>query len=116
MKARVIFVLLFIICSYFIIGCGASKDGSSIQKQWKHFRIDLISEESKEIINLQDDLEINPKLGKITVCVNITDEKLQMITIGDENDPTAMTFPWSTIRKSVQNYLLNYTGLKKIKL
>jgi hypothetical protein len=116
MKTNIVFILLLIACTSFIIGCGASKDGSSAKKQWKHFRIDLSAEESKEVINLQDDLGIDPKLGIITVCVNITDEKLQVITIGDEKDPTGMSFRWIDIRKSVQDYLLNYTGPKKTKL
>jgi len=116
MKAKVIFVLLFIICSCFIIGCGASKDGSSAQKQWKHFKIDLNAEEIKKVVSLQDDLEIDTKLNTLIIGANLTDNKMSFLIIGDENDPTSRLYPWEQICKGLQDYLLSYTGPRKIKL
>jgi hypothetical protein len=113
MKTNIISILLLIACTSFIIGCGASNQGSSAQKQWTHFRIDLSADENSEVKNLQYDLGINPMLSKITICVNVTDPKKQYIIVGDEKDPNSKSFKWTIIRKSAQDYLLNYMGPKK---
>jgi len=61
---------------------------------------------------VQEDLEIDPKLESYTITINVSDpnEENQYIVIGDESDPTSPRFSWSQIQMTTQRGLLSYQG------
>lgn len=134
-KSIILFIL--IIFGFTFFGCGSSKQVSEEKKLWKHFKVVLNLEENSEVKKLQDSLDVvanilgnDEELKKlknslnivsyvspITICVDIRDPKLQTIIIGDEKDPKSIAYRWiEDVPKSVKEYLLNYTGPKKINL
>jgi hypothetical protein len=88
------------------------KDPSS----WSHFRIDGKTEDDKKFREIQSVLGIEPPLGTITLCINLTDPKLQMVTVGDENDPTSKSFSASQIPDSILSFMVQWRGINKYNL
>ncbi|MBI5403157.1 MAG: hypothetical protein HY959_07130 [Ignavibacteriae bacterium] len=88
------------------------KDPSS----WSHFRIDGKTEDDKKFREIQSVLGIEPPLGTITLSFNLTDPKLQMVTIGDENDPTAKQYPASQVPDSILMFMVQWRGINKVNL
>jgi hypothetical protein len=88
------------------------KDATS----WSHFRIDGKTEDDKKFREIQSVLGIEPPLGTITLCVNLTDPKLQMITVGDENDPTAKSYSASQVPDSILSFMVQWRGINKYNL
>jgi|WetSurMetagenome_2_1015567.scaffolds.fasta_scaffold720892_2 hypothetical protein len=98
------------------INCSQSHVKEDSPKNWKYFNILASSEDNIIFVQLQDDLGFSPKMERYVLTVNITNKNDQYIVIGGEQNSSAKKFPWSIIRKSVQEGLLNWTGSNKEKL
>jgi hypothetical protein len=88
------------------------KDATS----WSHFRIDGKTEDDKKFREIQSVLGIEPPLGTITLCINLTDPKLQFITVGDENDPTSKSYSASQVPDSILSFMVQWRGINKYNL
>jgi hypothetical protein len=92
------------------------KEDEKDYTSWSHFRIDGKTEDDKKFREIQSVLNIDPPLGTITLCFNLTDPKLQMITVGDENDPTSKSFSASQVPDSILNFMIQWRGINKYNL
>jgi hypothetical protein len=98
------------------INCSQSYTKEDSPKNWKYFNIYASSEDNVIFVQLQDDLGISPKMERYVLTVNLLNKNDLYITIGGEQNSSAKRFPWSSLRKSVQQGLLNWTGSNKEKL
>lgn len=80
---------------------------------WSHFKIDGKTEDDKKFREIQEVLGISPPLGTITLCFNLTDPNLSSVIVGDENDPTARTYPASMVPDSILMFMIRWTGINK---
>ncbi|MCX6161479.1 MAG: hypothetical protein NTV87_09120 [Ignavibacteriae bacterium] len=82
---------------------------------WKYFKILANADDDSVFSKIQDDLNIDPKLGSYTVIVNILDPNSAnwYVVIGDEADATALRFSWTQIKKDNQDKLIAWTGANK---
>jgi hypothetical protein len=55
-------------------------------------------------------------MERYIITVNILEINNQYVIIGGENNPSSKKFAWSSLRKTVQQGLLNWTGSNKEKL
>lgn len=108
-----LFLFLFILL---LSGCSSKNTKEDSPRNWKYFNIYASSEDDIIFVQLQDDLFISPKMERYLLTVNILEKNNQYIVIGGENNPSAKKFPWSNLRKSVQDGLLNWTASNKEKL
>lgn len=92
------------------------KEDEKDPTSWSHFRIDGKTEDDKKFREIQTVLGIDPPLGTLTLSINLTDPKLQMITIGDENDPTAKTYSASQVPDSILSFMVQWRGINKYNL
>jgi hypothetical protein len=92
------------------------KEDEKDPTSWSHFRIDGKTEDDKKFREIQSVLGIEPPLGTITMCINLTDPKLQMITIGDENDPTSKSYSASQVPDSILSFMVQWRGINKYNL
>jgi hypothetical protein len=115
MKKSLIFIFLVFIINL-LTGCHASKQESMDPKSWKHFRVELTTDDTKEVNILLDSLEITPRPSSVILCVNISDSQMKYLVYGEENEPTSRMYAWYQIPKSVRDFLLNYSGPKKFNL
>jgi hypothetical protein len=89
------------------------KEDENDKTSWSHFRIDGKTEDDRKFREIQTVLGIEPPLGTITLSFNLTDPKLQMVTIGDENDPTAKQYPASQVPDSILMFMVQWKGINK---
>lgn len=82
---------------------------------WKYFKILANADDDSVFVKLQDDLNIDPKLGSFTIVVNIIDPNpsAHYVVIGDEADPTALRYLWSQLKKDNQDKLIGWVGANK---
>jgi hypothetical protein len=113
---RLIFIFLLLALAIVNINCSQSHIKEDSPKNWKYFTIYASSEDNIIFVQLQDDLGFSPKMERYVLTVNITNINDQYIVIGGEQNSSAKKFPWSIVRKSVQQGLLNWTGSNKEKL
>ncbi|MFA5404066.1 MAG: hypothetical protein WC358_03950 [Ignavibacteria bacterium] len=92
------------------------KEDEKDPTSWSHFRIDGKTEDDKKFREIQSVLGIEPPLGTITLCINLTDPKLQFITVGDENDPTSKTYSASQVPDSIMSFMVQWRGINKYNL
>jgi hypothetical protein len=92
------------------------KEDEKDPTSWSHFRIDGKTEDDKKFREIQSILGIDPPLGTITLCINLTDPKVQLITVGDENDPTSKIYAASQIPDSILNFMVQWRGINKYNL
>jgi len=109
--------VLFIICVFMTSvkpAFGQQEDPNN-PRTWTHFKILASAEDDSIFIQLQDDMNIDPKLDRYTLVVNISDPNPQneYVLIGDESDPNATRYAWTQLRKNVQDGLKNWTGTNK---
>jgi hypothetical protein len=85
---------------------------------WKYFKILVMVSDDSLFTKLQDDMHIDPYLYSYTINVDIrcSDSQGKFIVLGIIDDPSSMKFYWSTLRKEVQDGLLNWKKKNKIKL
>ena len=120
-KKHLLFILLItsIISGIFISGCSSSKlkvKGSGPSK-WTYFRIYADADDSPIFVKLQDNLNIDPKMERYTIVVNIKkDNPEPYIIFGDIEESSPKKFPWSKLSKDVQDGLINWTGDNKERL
>jgi hypothetical protein len=107
------FVILLFAVS---LSCSQKYTKEDSPKNWKYFNIYASSEDNIIFVHLQDDLGISPKMERYVLTVNLLNKNDLYITIGGEQNSSAKKFPWSGLRKSVQQGLLNWTGSNKEKL
>lgn len=88
------------------------KDAAS----WSHFRIDAKTEDDRKFREIQSVLGIEPPLGTLSISFNLTDPKIQTVTIGDENDPTARTYAASQVPDSILSFMVQWRGINKYNL
>lgn len=89
------------------------KEDENDRSSWSHFRIDGKTEDDRKFREIQTVLGIEPPLGTITLSFNLTDPKLQMVTVGDENDPTAKQYPASQVPDSILMFMVQWKGINK---
>lgn len=92
------------------------KEDEKDPTSWSHFRIDGKTEDDKKFREIQTVLGIEPPLGTITLCFNMTDPKLQFITVGDENDPTSKSYSASQVPDSIISFMVQWRGINKYNL
>ncbi len=92
------------------------KEDEKDPTSWSHFRIDGKTEDDRKFKEIQDALGIDPPLGTITLCFNLTDPKLQFVTVGDENDPTAKQYSASQVPDSILSFMVQWRGINKYNL
>jgi len=92
------------------------KEDEKDPTSWSHFRIDGKTEDDKKFREIQSVLGIEPPLGTITLCINLTDPKLQMVTVGDENDPTSKSYSASQVPDSILSFMVQWRGINKYNL
>lgn len=114
-----LFLFGFLIPAFFISGCNSSKykvKGSGPAK-WTYFRIYADADDSPIFVKLQDNLNIEPKMERYTIVVNIKkDNPEPYIIFGDIEESSPKKFPWSKLSKDVQDGLINWTGDNKERL
>ena len=113
-KYSYIVILLFILI--LISSCTSKSIREDPPYTWKYFIIYAGAEDDQIFVWLQDDLGINPKMSKYNITVNLDNKNNQYVMIGVEQDPSARTYPWSKLRKSVQNGLIKWDGSNKERL
>ena len=106
-----IFSLIFASCS----GTKVSTDTKDLKKS-KYFTVLADADDDPIFVKLQDDLNIEPKMERYTVTVDIRSDEpgQQYVLFGDEYNPTR--FRWSQLSEQVQKGLINWTGSNKEKL
>lgn len=92
------------------------KEDEKDPTSWSHFRIDGKTEDDKKFREIQSVLGIDPPLGTITLCFNLTDPKLQFVTVGDENDPTSKSYSASQVPDSILSFMVQWRGINKYNL
>lgn len=118
MKLKFLTAILIAIIGISIIGCSASKTKvNSDAKKWTYFRILADADDDPIFVKLQDNLGINPKMERYTVIVNIKKNNPDpYVMIGDIDETSPQKFPWSTLKKEIQDGLLNWTRDNKERL
>jgi hypothetical protein len=115
----VLFSLTILVTASIIIGCSSSKVkiiGSNPQK-WTYFRVLADAEDDPIFVKLQDNLNIDPKMERYTIVINIRkDNPEPYIIFGDIEESSPKKFPWSILSKDVQDGLINWKGDNKEKL
>jgi hypothetical protein len=92
------------------------KEDEKDPTSWSHFRIDGKTEDDVKFREIQSILGIDPPLGTITLCINLTDPKVQLITVGDENDPTSKVYAASQVPDSILSFMVQWRGINKYNL
>ncbi len=110
MKTKI--VLAFII-TFLVIGCTGKSYKEDSPRNWKYFNIYASSEDDIIFVQLQNDLGLSPKMERYILTVNLLDKNNQYIIIGGENNPSSKKFLWSSLRKSIQQGLLNWNAGNK---
>lgn len=112
-RIQFLFVLVFIILTSSVALSQEEKEDNPAT--WRYFKILANADDDSVFLNLQDDLNIDPKLGSYTIIVNILDPNPanHYIVIGDETDPSALRFSWAQLKKENQARLLSWTGPNK---
>ena len=114
-----LFLIVSIIPGIFISGCSSSKykvKGSGMTK-WTYFRIYADADDNPIFVKLQDNLDIEPKMERYTIVVNIKkDNPEPYIIFGDIEESSPKKFPWSKLSRDVQDGLINWTGDNKERL
>lgn len=112
-------ITIFLITGLILSGCTSSKSkikGTGIQK-WTYFRIYADADDNPIFVKLQDNLNIEPKMERYTIVVNIKkDNPEPYIIFGDIEESSPKKFPWSRLSKDVQDGLINWTGDNKERL
>ena len=110
-----IYLLIF---SFSLLGCTGSKISTNTKdlKKSKYFTILADADDDPIFVRLQDDLNIDPKMERYTVTIDIraAEPGQQYVLFGDEYNPTR--FQWSQLSEQVRNGLVNWTGSNKEKL
>ncbi len=106
--------IVFVFITNAKLSYGQQEDPNN-PRTWTHFKILASAEDDSIFIQLQDDMNIDPKLDRFTLVVNISDPNAQneYVLIGDESDPNATRYAWTQLRKNVQDGLKNWTGTNK---
>lgn len=112
-------VILYIFLAFLLIfsfDCSSSKKikEPSVYK-WKYFKIYADADDAPIFVKLQDDLDINPKLERYTVVVDVRDKDSAnwYILFGDEESSSPPRYAWSKLSKDVQDGLIGWTGSNK---
>src|SRR6266542_755539 len=109
-------ITIILIAATLAFSCSSSKHvkvkGPSA-KNWTYFKILADADDDPIFVKLQDDLNIDPKMERYTIIVDIRakDPAQQYVLFGDENNP--LRFNWSQLSEQVRNGLLNWTGNSK---
>jgi hypothetical protein len=102
-----------------IISCSSSKSkvkGGSA-KSWTYFRIYADADDDPIFVKLQDNLNIDPKMERYTIVIDIRKDNLApYIIFGDIEESSPKTFPWSRLSKDVQDGLINWSRDNKERL
>jgi len=112
-----LFFLLFIFYFSFaaLNGCSGTKISTNTKnlKKSKYFTILADADDDPIFVKLQDDLNINPKMERYTVTIDIrsSDASQQYVLFGDEYNP--IRFGWAQLSEQVQKGLINWTGSNK---
>ena len=86
-------------------------------KKWTYFRIYADADDDPTFVKLQDDLDIEPKMERYTIVVNVRQDNPEpYIIFGDIDESSPKKFPWSKLSKAVQDGLLNWTNDNKERL
>ncbi len=86
-------------------------------KVWTYFRILADADDDPIFWKLQDNLNIDPKMERYTIVINIKkDNPSPYIIFGDLEESSPKKFAWSKLSKEVQDGLINWTGSNKEKL
>ena len=105
------YILLFSLLTYF--GCVSVPQNGDFPKNWKYFTIYASSEDDIIFVQLQDDLGFSPKMERYILSVNLTNKNDLYIVIGGEQNSSAKKYPWTNLRESVRDGLINWTGSNK---
>jgi hypothetical protein len=112
--------LFYVFCISFasVAGCSGTKVSTNTKnlKKSKYFVILADADDDPIFVKLQDDLNIDPKMERYTITVDIraAEPGQQYVLFGDEYNPTR--FMWSQLSEQVQKGLINWTGSNKEKL
>ena len=108
----VFFLLIFSIIFFSCSGIKISKDTRDLKKS-KYFRILADADDNPIFVKLQDDLNIEPKMERYTIIVDIRakDSGQQYVLFGDETNP--IRYQWTQLSEQVRKGLLDWTGSNK---
>lgn len=106
---------LFVNLALSLFGCSGTKLSTNTKnlKKSKYFMILADADDDAIFVKLQDDLNIDPKMERYTVTIDIRSAEpgQQYVLFGDEYNPTR--FKWSQLSEQVQKGLINWTGSNK---
>lgn len=135
------FTVIIIILLCFLASCSSHKNNYN-SEECKYFQIEANIYDDTLFVTLQFDLGIATRdtldistvpfdtldpstvpivaniipvvpLGSFIITVNLKDEKLKTIKIGDDSDSKSSTYNWEKVSKRVQNELIRYRGKRK---
>jgi hypothetical protein len=108
---RILILTLLIYSAITFFNCSTSKVKvkSGNAQKWTYFRIYADADDDPIFVKLQDDLNIDPKMERYTIVVNIKkDNPEPYIIFGDIEESSPKKFPWSSLSKNVQDGLINW--------
>lgn len=113
------FFTSIIIFTITLVSCSSSKTkikGGSA-RSWTYFRILADADDDPIFVKLQDNLNIDPKMERYTIVVNIRkDNPEPYIIFGDIDESSPKRFPWAKLSKDVQDGLINWSRDNKERL
>src|SRR3972149_10102064 len=112
---KLFFYFLLFTFAFSLNGCSGTKISTNTKnlKKSKYFTILADADDDPIFVKLQDDLNINPKMERYTVTIDIrsSDASQQYVLFGDEYNP--IRFGWAQLSEQVQKGLINWTGSNK---
>jgi len=115
-KFSTILIILLIFNSNYTI---SQKKDNDNPRTWTHFKIFAKTTDDSLFYQLQDEMNINPKMESYTIFVNIESTKPEQnyVVFGnDEYDSNAYKISWNKLNQNVQNGLLDWSALNKVNL
>ena len=100
-----------------LTGCSSYKikfKSSGDSTKYKYFRILADADDATVFVKVQDELNIDPKMERYTIIVDIRESNpSHFIQIGDTDETTKFKFAWSKLSKGVQDDLIKWNGSNK---
>jgi hypothetical protein len=82
--------------------------------KYKYFRILADADDASVFVKVQDELNIDPKMERYTIIVDIRESNPSpYIQIGDTDETTKFKYAWSKLSKGVQDDLIKWNGSNK---
>lgn len=110
-------ILILILNTIIHIGCSSYKikfKSSGDSTKYKYFRILADADDASVFIKVQDELNIDPKMERYTIIVDIRESNpSHYIQIGDTDETTKFKYAWSKLSKGVQDDLIKWNGSNK---